>query len=97
MSPRQFYIYVMTNRQHHVLYIGVTTDLRSRVAQHKAGSYPGVPTKYQLEKLIYYEAWETADAVVDRAKQLRHWHRAWKLNLIKELNHDLRDLSGDLD
>lgn len=97
MRLPQFYVYVMTDTLNQVLYIGVTNDLGERVQRHKQNDYPAFTTTYRLTKLIYYEIWETAAEAIERQKQLKHWHRQWKLNLIKELNHDLRDLSKELD
>ena len=97
MRLPQFYVYIMTDERNQVLYVGVTNNLRARIELHKQDIYPAYSAHYQLAKLIYYEIWETVDQALERQKQLKHWHRQWKLNLIKELNTNLRDLSKELD
>lgn len=71
----------------------MTNDLVMRVAEHKAHVNKGFTAKYDCKILVYYEELPTAEQAIAREKQLKNWHRDWKLNLIKELNPDLADLS----
>lgn len=92
---KQYYVYILTNRTNNVLYIGVTNNLERRVFEHKHGLIEGFSKRYKLTKLIYFEeSLSVVDAIV-REKQLKNWHREWKLNLIKSINPGLKDLLCD--
>lgn len=92
---KQYYVYILTNRTNNVLYIGVTNNLERRVFEHKFGLIEGFSKRYKLTKLIYFEeSLSVVDAIV-REKQLKNWHREWKLNLIKSINPGLKDLLCD--
>jgi len=95
MRLRQYYVYIVSNRYNRVLYIGVTNNLHRRIQQHRDGVL-GFTKQYSAHKLLYYDVLDTADAALMREKQLKNWHREWKLNLIKTKNPKLVDLSGDL-
>ena len=87
-------IYIMTNKGNTTLYIGVTSDLKSRVWEHKNKVYPNSFTsRYNLFKLVYFENFTTIEEAISREKQLKRWHREWKYNLIKETNPEMIDLS----
>tara|TARA_Y100000034_G_scaffold50414_1_gene62119 strand:+ start:300 stop:584 length:285 start_codon:yes stop_codon:yes gene_type:complete len=88
-----FYIYILTNKNHTVLYIGVTSDLKRRLKQHKQKSNKGFTRKYNVEKLLYFESSPYVENAIKREKQLKKWNRAWKENLINEMNPDWNDLS----
>tara|TARA_B100000378_G_scaffold74265_1_gene57651 strand:- start:370 stop:663 length:294 start_codon:yes stop_codon:yes gene_type:complete len=92
-----FYIYILTNKNHTVLYIGVTSDLKRRLKQHKQKSNKGFTGKYNVEKLLYFESSPYVENAIKREKQLKKWNRAWKENLINEMNPDWNDLSWMLD
>ena len=92
---KQYYVYILTNRTNNVLYIGVTNNLERRVFEHKHGLIEGFSKRYKLTKLIYFEeSLSVVDAIV-REKQLKNWHREWKLNLIKSINPGFKDLLCD--
>ena len=93
---KTYYVYILSNKKEGTLYIGVTNDLVRRVYEHKYDLLEGFTKKYQLHKLVYYEATIDADAAVKREKQLKNWHRPWKINLIESVNPDWRDLYDDL-
>lgn len=78
------------------LYIGVTSDVIKRVYQHKQDLVEGFCRKYQLHKLLYYEIFEDIEMAITREKQLKNWHRDWKMNLIRSQNPDLKDLYPDV-
>ena len=92
-----FYTYILTNKNHTVLYIGVTSDLKRRLKQHKQKSNKGFTRKYNVEKLLYFESSPYVENAIKREKQLKKWNRAWKENLINEMNPDWNDLSWMLD
>ncbi len=85
----------MTNKGNTVLYTGVTNDLEERVYEHKKKIIKGFTSKYNINKLVYYEEFDYIDDAIAREKQLKNWHRQWKINLINESNPDWKDLSED--
>jgi len=89
------YIYIMSNANRTTLYIGVTSDLKRRVAEHHQGIGAKFTSKYNLTDLLYYEEFGGVQDAIAREKQLKNWKREWKLNLIKVLNPDLKDLKFD--
>ncbi|MCF8464642.1 MAG: GIY-YIG nuclease family protein [Flavobacteriales bacterium] len=89
------YIYIITNYNRTVLYIGVTGNLRDRMLRHKVEEGSKFASKYKNKYLLYYEDFPDMKQAINREKQLKNWHREWKLNLIKELNPDLKDLADD--
>ena len=92
---RQYYVYIVTNKRNAVLYTGVTGDLEERVYQHKNKLITGFTSKYNVNKLVYYEEFDYIDNAITREKQIKNWHRQWKINLIEEFNPGWVDLSKD--
>lgn len=78
------------------LYIGITSNLIRRVYEHKQGFVDGFTKKYNLKTLLYFEVFNSPEEAIVREKQLKHWNREWKLELIKKANPDFRDLYQDL-
>ena len=87
------YVYIMTNKSNHVLYIGVTTDLVRRVMEHKDSSGSRFTIKYNCNKLVYYEVFDVIEDAIRRETQLKGWQRQWKINLIDKLNPKWQDLA----
>jgi len=87
------YVYIMTNKYRTTFYIGVTSDLEKRVLEHVEGKNAAFTTKYNLKDLIYFEEFNVIEQAIAREKQLKNWHREWKLNLIKKLNPKLTTLN----
>lgn len=83
----------MTNYQETTFYIGVTNNLLRRVLEHKNKEKEGFSSKYNLTKLVYFEVTNSSIDAIAREKQLKRWHRQWKINLIKEFNPNFDDLS----
>ena len=79
-----------------MLYIGVTPDLFSRIAQHKNGKGSIFTRKYGLDVLVYFEEFTEIDQAIAREKQLKNWHKEWKWNLVKSTNPELKDLFDEL-
>ncbi|HEY5714267.1 MAG TPA: GIY-YIG nuclease family protein [Candidatus Gracilibacteria bacterium] len=92
---KSYFVYILTNWERSVFYIGVTGNLPRRILEHKLKINRGFTCEYNCSKLVYYA--ETGDVCValEREKQLKHWHRQWKINLINQENQDWRDLSLD--
>lgn len=90
-----YFVYILTNYEETTFYIGVTNSLVRRTNEHQLHVNKGFSDKYNLKKLVYYEYYDSSTQAINREKQLKNWHREWKLNLIKSLNPTLRDLSED--
>jgi len=93
---KDYFIYIMTNNSK-TLYIGVTNDLRRRIYEHKNKLIDGFTKNYNITKLVYYESCSSIDVAIRRERQLKNWHRQWKINLIESINQDWKDLSLDFD
>ena len=89
-------IYILTNQRHTVLYTGVTGDLKSRVHQHREKLLPGFTNRYNVCKLVYYEAGYNASGAIAREKQIKAGSRQKKTELINRLNPEWRDLYEQL-
>ena len=87
-----YYVYILSNNKNGTLYIGVTRDLIRRVYEHKNKLLPGFTSKYNLDKLVYYETTSDVISAITREKQLKKWNRAWKINLIESMNPNWDDL-----
>jgi len=90
---KQYYVYILTNKIRGTLYIGVTNNLQRRVYEHKSGLVLGFTQKYKLKKLVFFEVTNDVNSALQREKQLKNWHRDWKISLIEEFNNDWDDLS----
>ena len=90
------YIYFLANHYNNVLYIGVTNDIVRRVAEHKAKINKGFTCKYNCDKLVYYEMYNSITDAIAREKQLKNWKREWKNKLINEFNPEWKDLSEEI-
>jgi len=95
MREHQYYVYMVSNRWHNVVYIGVTNSLETRMWQHKAGKISGFTKKYNCDQLVYFELYENIVQAIAREKQLKGWRRAKKDALIARMNPELRDLSAE--
>lgn len=90
-------VYIMTNIGNTVLYTGVTSDLVSRVLEHKEGKYPNSFTsRYNVKKLVYYEIFPSIEEAIDREKQIKGGSRKKKEELINTMNPEWRDLFEDI-
>ena len=94
-TQHQYYVYIITNKKDGVLYIGVSNDLERRMFEHKNKLVKGFSSKYNLNKLIYFESYQFVKDAIKREKNLKKWKRDWKINLIVEDNADWIDLSED--
>ena len=89
------FIYIIGN-QKPVLYIGVTSNIEKRLKRHSGGYGAVFTKKYNPYKLLYFEEFPEMLDTRRREKQLKNWHRDWKLNLIKSKNPEFRDLTQTL-
>jgi len=95
LSMRKGFVYIMSNKNRTSFYIGVTNSIKRRVLEHKTGNGSVFTKKYNLVDLVYFEKIEGMDECIQREKQLKKWHRDWKINLIKEDNPEMVDLAAD--
>ena len=93
---KTYAVYILTNYNETTFYIGVTSNLQKRIWEHKNKVIEGFTKKYNVNKLVYYEITNSIETAILREKQLKNWHRKWKLNLIKEFNPEMKDLSENL-
>ena len=93
---KQGFVYILTNKNNTTLYIGVTSNLIKRIYEHKNKLVDGFTKKYNLNKLVYFESLDNITAAIEREKQLKNWHRNWKINLITEFNKEWKDLYDDI-
>ncbi|HSY60296.1 MAG TPA: GIY-YIG nuclease family protein [Cytophaga sp.] len=90
-------IYILTNEYGSVLYIGVTSDLFTRIPEHRNKIYPDSFTaRYNCTNLVYYETYARIEDAIAREKQLKKWNREWKIELISKFNPTWKDLFDDL-
>jgi len=85
----------MTNRRNGTLYTGSTSDLISRIEEHKAGQIKGFTQKYNLTRLVWFEIQQVMDEALLREKRIKRWRRQWKINLIESQNPAWHDLYAD--
>lgn len=93
---RYYYVYMMTNRKDGTLYIGVTSDLVRRVFEHREGAITGFTKRYNLTRLVYFEAFDDPENAILREKRMKKWERKWKVELIERDNPDWRDLYPEI-
>ena len=90
-----YFVYIMTNYTNTVLYTGVTNNIYRRVLEHKFKDNPGFTSKYNCNKLVYYEEYGTPMEAIRREKIIKRWKRKWKKSLIVNDNPNWKDLSQD--
>lgn len=96
MKDYNYFIYIVTNKNKSVLYIGVTSDLQQRVYEHENSLIPGFTQKYNCHYLIYYEHFQDINIAIEREKTLKKWRREKKENIINEFNPGWRFLNEEI-
>lgn len=96
MGNRSYYVYILTNKNHTVLYTGVTSDLTRRVWEHKEKMHDGFTRWYNANKLVYCEAFNDVRDAIVREKQIKAGSRQKKIELINSANKEWRDLYEEL-
>ncbi|WP_018937538.1 MULTISPECIES: GIY-YIG nuclease family protein [unclassified Thioalkalivibrio] len=89
-------VYILTNRREGTLYTGVTSNLPSRIAQHRDDLVPGFTRRYKLHRLVWFEQQDSMDEAIRREKQIKRWRRRWKIDLVETENPTWRDLYDNL-
>ena len=89
-------VYILASQRNGTLYVGVTSDLVSRIWQHKNNQVEGFTERYGVHLLVYYELLVDMYAAITREKQIKKWNRAWKIRLIESVNPGWRDLWNEI-
>jgi len=89
-----YFVYMLTNKWHTVLYTGFTDSIEGRLAQHKHKLFPGFTKKYNCDQLVYFEKFDCVDAAIAREKQIKGRSRVKKNALIATMNSEWSDLSA---
>ncbi len=95
-AMKSYYVYILTNYSKTVLYIGVTNNLVRRFEEHKFLFGKSFAKRYKVDRLVYYEEFSNIKDAIYKEKQLKHWNRNWKNDLITGINPQWDDLSFDL-
>ena len=90
------WVYLMTNRRYGTLYLGVSSNLPRRVWEHREGVVDGFTRRYGLRLLVWAEHHDDIRLAIQREKNIKHWPRAWKIDLIETQNPEWEDLYGQL-
>ncbi|HXG80195.1 MAG TPA: GIY-YIG nuclease family protein [Sphingomicrobium sp.] len=88
-------VYLLASGFHGTLYTGVTSNLPGRTWQHREEVTGGFTKRYGVKRLVWFEVHETMDGAIRREKQIKRWHRQWKIELIEAENPTWRDLAED--
>lgn len=89
---KRFWVYMMASGFNGTIYIGVTSDLKKRVWEHKNGITKGFTDEYDVHNLVWFEQCADAESAITREKQMKDWKREWKINRIREVNPEWHDL-----
>ena len=93
MLSERYYVYIMTNKNNRVLYIGMTNNMARRMAEHKNGVTDGFTRRYNIHKLIYFEEYAHPQEAIKREKELKDFSREKKISLITSKNPAFDDIS----
>ncbi len=91
---KQFYVYILSSHSG-TLYVGVTSDLLRRLAEHREKLRPGFTSRYDVTRLVYVETFPDGSSAITREKQIKGWRREKKVALVKSMNPEWRDLSRE--
>jgi putative endonuclease len=89
-------VYILCSKRNGTLYVGVTSNLVKRIAEHKRHLVEGFTASYGVHRLVWYELHATMEAAIQREKAIKRWRRVWKLRLIEGANPSWRDLYRDI-
>ena len=91
-TEKRYYVYLMTNWNHRVMYVGVTNDIMRRLDEHKNKLIKGFTEKYNINKLVYFEETANVYSAIAREKEIKKWRRQKKNALVQSLNPEWSDL-----
>ncbi len=88
-----YFIYILTNELNNVIYTGITNDITRRIFEHKNKLVKGFTSRYNIDKLVYYEETSSINSALEREKQIKGWLKKKKITLIESNNPLWKDLS----
>ena len=91
-----YYVYILTNKNHTVLYTGVTGNIERRMYEHKNKLIEGFTKRYNADKLVFFESFNNVNDALEAEKKIKGWKREKKVSLIEDINPSWNDLSIDL-
>ena len=91
-----YYVYILASRPYGTLYVGVTSNLPKRIFEHRTRAVAGFTARFNIHRLVWFEAQESAESAILREKRLKRWLRVWKKELIEAENPDWDDLYEQL-
>jgi putative endonuclease len=92
----QYYVYILASKRNGTLYVGATNDIIRRIFEHKNGLADGFTKNYGVNILVHYETCDSREGALLREKQIKEWHRKWKLELIEKTNPEWKDLYNEI-
>lgn len=92
---KSYFLYILASKTGS-LYIGVTNNLSKRIFEHKNKSIPGFTSKYNIDRLMFYQEFQRVEEAIEMEKKLKGWNREKKLNLIREFNPETKDLAENI-
>ncbi len=93
---KTYYVYILASKRNGTLYIGVTSDIKRRVWEHKQKQTDGFTQKYDVNQLVYVQTCDDPETAIKYEKRLKKYPRKWKLNLIEENNPEWKDLYTEI-
>jgi len=93
---KQYYVYILASKRNGTLYVGISSELKKRVWEHKQNLVSSFTRKYRVHRLVFYEAIMNVHSAIQFEKRLKRWRRKWKLQLIEEMNPEWKDLYDDI-
>lgn len=94
---KKYYTYILTHERNHIFYVGVTNNIERRMSEHKVATFGTHVGRYNIKKLVYFEAHSDIRVAIRREKTIKKWKRSWKINIITEMNPEWINLSMDWD
>jgi putative endonuclease len=91
-----FWVYILASKPFGTLYVGVTNNVSRRAYEHCEGLFAGFTKRYGVKMLVYYEEHATAAEAIQREKNIKHWPRAWKVELVRKMNPEWCDPFDDI-
>lgn len=95
-NDKYYYVYILASKKKGTLYIGVTNNIVQRILEHRLKINKGFAEKYDVNNLVYYQAFKYVDIAIAREKQIKKWNRSWKIQLIEKDNKEWKDLLSDI-
>ncbi len=96
LGGKTYYVYILASQRNGTLYVGFTNSLFRRINDHKKNRYCSFTQKYNVKKLVHFEIFDDPNNAIIREKNIKHWHRKWKIELIEKNNPTWRDLYYDV-